>query len=117
MASLPMEFHVRGLVDSIALGDKIDDVLETMIELYVDGRTGAVWPMLRSVTPDLGEDAGYADFEETMVHVRNRTMVKRARPLFDEGGAFVAVGALHLPGEKGIAALLDEAGYTVTPVH
>jgi len=117
MASLPMEFHVRGLVDSIALGDRIDDVIETMIELYADGRTGAVWPMLRSITPDQDEDSGYADFEETMVHLRNETMVERARPLFDEGGAFVAVGALHLPGEKGIAALLEQAGYTVTPVY
>jgi uncharacterized protein YbaP (TraB family) len=117
MASLPMKFHVQGLVDSIELGDRIDDVIETMIELYADGRTGAVWPMLRSVSPDQGEDAGYADFEETMVHIRNETMVERASPLFDEGGAFVAVGALHLPGEKGIAALLDKAGYTVTPVY
>ena len=117
MASLPMDFHVRGLVDSIELGDRIDDVIETMIELYVDGRTGAVWPMLRSVTPDESEDAGYADFEAAMVHVRNETMLERARPLFDDGGAFVAVGALHLPGEKGLAALLEKAGYTVTPVY
>jgi len=117
MASLPMEFHVRGLVDSIELGDRIDDVIETMIELYADGRTGAVWPMLRSVTPEEGEDAGYAEFEAAMVHVRNETMLERARPLFDAGGAFVAVGALHLPGDKGLAALIDKAGYTVTPVH
>ncbi|QKV19959.1 TraB/GumN family protein [Oricola thermophila] len=120
MASLPMEFHVSGLVDSLRLGDRVDDVIETMIALYAEGRTGAVWPMLRWVTADVSggdTDAGYAEFEETMVHVRNETMVKRARPLFDAGGAFVAVGALHLPGEKGIAALLEEAGYTVTPVY
>ena len=121
MASLPMEFHVRGLVDSVALGDRVDDVIETMIELYDEGRTGAVWPMLRWVSEEIAGDDnaadGYADFEETMVHVRNETMVERARPLFDAGGAFVAVGALHLPGEQGIAALLENAGYTVTPVY
>ncbi|WP_246717056.1 TraB/GumN family protein [Oricola nitratireducens] len=122
MASLPMEFHVRGLIDTIALGDKIDDVVETMIELYVQGRTGAVWPMLRAVTPEMESDedlaAGYAAFEEKMVHVRNRTMLQRATPLLDKGGGvFIAVGALHLPGDKGLAKLLADAGYTVTPVY
>ena len=121
MASLPMSFHVQGLVESIALGDRIDDVIETMIELYVKGETGARWPMLRSVSPEMETNeelaAGYADFEETMVHVRNKTMLDRALPLLEKGDAFIAVGALHLPGDKGLAQLIDEAGYTVTPVY
>jgi uncharacterized protein len=121
IASLPMEFHVRGLVDTIALGNRIDDIIETMIELYAQGNTGAVWPMLRAVTPDMVTDEklskGYAAFEEAMVHVRNKTMVERALPLIDEGGAFIAVGALHLPGEQGLAALFANAGYKVTPVY
>jgi len=121
MVSLPMSFHVQGLVESIALGDRIDDIIETMIQLYVKGETGAIWPMLHSVSPEMETNeelaAGYADFEETMVHVRNKTMLDRAMPLLDKGGAFVAVGALHLPGEKGLAHLIDEAGYTVTPVY
>ena len=121
MASLPMSFHVQGLVESIALGDRIDDVIETMIQLYVKGETGAIWPMLRSVSPEMETNeelaAGYADFEETMVHVRNKTMLDRALPMLDKGGAFVAVGALRLPGDKGLAHLIDEAGYTVTPVY
>ena len=121
MASLPIEFHVQGLVETIELGDRIDDIMETMIQLYVDGETGAVWPMLRAASPEMKDDetlaAGYAEFEKTMVHVRNATMLERALPLLQEGGAFIAVGALHLPGEKGLAHLIDEAGYTVTPVY
>ena len=116
-----MSFHVQGLVESIALGDRIDDIIETMIQLYVNGETGAIWPMLHSVSPEMETNeelaAGYADFEETMVHVRNKTMLDRAMPLLDKGGAFIAVGALHLPGEKGLAHLINEAGYTVTPVY
>jgi uncharacterized protein YbaP (TraB family) len=27
-------FHIRGLVDTLKLGDRMDDVIETMIELY-----------------------------------------------------------------------------------
>jgi len=121
MASLPMSFHIQGLVESIALGDRVNDAVETMIQLYVKGEIGAIWPMLRTVSPEMetNEDvaAGYADFEETMVHVRNKTMLDRALPLLEKGDAFIAVGALHLPGEQGLAHLIGEAGYTVTPVY
>jgi uncharacterized protein len=45
---------------------------------------------------------------------RNRRMVTRmARRLF-EGNAFIAVGALHLPGEGGVLRLLERQGYSVT---
>ncbi|QBK32069.1 TraB/GumN family protein [Roseitalea porphyridii] len=118
MASLPMEFHVSGLVETVALGERIDDVIETMIALYEDGRTGTVWPTLRVLTPEAtGDEGGYAAFERTMITSRNRTMAERVTPLLEQGGAFVAVGALHLPGEEGLAKLLEDAGYTVTPVY
>lgn len=118
MASLPMEFHVRGLVETVSLGETIDDVIETMITLYDEGRTGLVWPALRVLTPETaGDDGGYADFEATMINTRNRNMAERVAPLLEQGGVFVAVGALHLPGEKGLAKLFEDAGYTVTPVY
>lgn len=51
-----------------------------------------------------------------MVTARNRTMADGAAPFIDEGGAFLAVGALHLAGPEGVVALLRKAGYTVEPV-
>ncbi|MEO3387195.1 TraB/GumN family protein [Mesorhizobium sp. CAU 1741] len=118
MASLPMEFHLRGLVDTLALGDRVDDVIETMIVLYLDEKTGMFWPFLRAALPSQDEDdGGYAAFEETMVTARNRTMAERSGPFLDKGAAFVAVGALHLPGEDGLVALLRDAGYRVEAVE
>lgn len=118
MASLPMAFHVRGLVETVALGARIDDVIETMIALYEAGRIGLVWPALRALTPAATEDErGYAAFERAMVTARNRTMAERAAPWLERGGAFIAVGALHLPGQEGLANLFAEAGYKVTPVY
>lgn len=122
MASLPMEFHVQGLVDTLALGDTVKDVTETMIVLYTEGKTGTVWPMLRAVSDmagqtDQADSEGYAEFEETMVHTRNKTMLTRSLPLLERGNAFIAVGALHLPGAEGLAQLYQDAGYTVTAVQ
>ncbi|MBX3579194.1 MAG: TraB/GumN family protein [Rhizobiaceae bacterium] len=115
MASLPMEFHIEGLVETIKLGDRMDDVIETMIVLYEREETGMFLPLFRSVMPSgSGDESGYAAFEEAMVKARNRTMADGAAPLLAGGGAFIAVGALHLPGPDGLVEQFRRAGYTVT---
>ena len=48
---------------------------------------------------------------------RNRVMADRMAARLNRGGAFIAVGALHLPGERGLLSLLSQRGYTVTRVY
>ncbi|MGE0501134.1 MAG: TraB/GumN family protein [Rhizobiaceae bacterium] len=115
MASLPMEFHVDGLIETLRLGERMDDVIETMVQLYEREETGMFWPLFRAVLPSGADhESSYVAFEETMIKARNRTMAERAAPYFTEGNAFVAVGALHLAGPEGLVELLRSAGYTVT---
>lgn len=116
MASLPLDFHMKGLVDTLKLGDRLEDVIETMIVLYEKGETGLFWPLFRAEFPQ-SDDGGYAAFEETMITRRNHAMAERALPILAEGDVFVAVGALHLPGEDGLVALLREHGFTVAPAE
>ena len=47
---------------------------------------------------------------------RNSRMVERMRPMLDKGGAFIAIGALHLAGEEGVLALLEKQGYRLQSV-
>lgn len=119
MASLPLDFQVRGLVDTLKLGSRLDDVIETMIVIYETGETGLFWPLVHAEMPDgTGADAaGYAAFEETMIISRNRGMADRAVPILDKGDAFVAVGALHLAGPTGLVALLKAKGFTLDAVE
>lgn len=115
MASLPMEFHIKGLVETLKLGNRMDDVIETMVVLYQRGDTGMFWPLFRNALPSGATDeSGYAAFEEAMVTTRNKTMVESADPILAKGDAFMAVGALHLPGPDGLVELFRKAGYTVT---
>jgi uncharacterized protein YbaP (TraB family) len=44
-------------------------------------------------------------------------MVERLQPLLQKGRLFVAVGALHLPGEQGILQQLEDMDYRVTAVY
>ncbi len=48
---------------------------------------------------------------------RNRTMAQRMAARLREGGAFVAIGALHLPGETGLLSLLAAQGYHISRVY
>ena len=119
MASLPLDFHVETLVETAKLGSEMDDVFATMGMLYAEGRIGEIWPFLtlagEMLSADItgAETSGLADFQEVMVVRRNHTMAERVVETLEEGDAFVAVGALHLPGEEGLVALLRERGYTV----
>ena len=119
MADLPMEFHIRGLVETIKLADLMPDIMATMVDLYLEGEIAQIMPVILAAGPaEMEEDAsGYAAFEERIVTMRNHVMAERAAPILDAGNAFIAVGALHLPGEQGVVALLQDAGYTVSAVR
>lgn len=53
------------------------------------------------------------EFTQRLVIDRNHRMVKRMLPMLQKGKCFVAVGALHLPGDEGILTLLKQRGYEV----
>lgn len=50
-------------------------------------------------------------FQAEGIDARNRRMAANALPMLEEGCTFIAVGALHLPGEAGLLELLADAGY------
>lgn len=52
-----------------------------------------------------------------LVDQRNQRMVARMEPYLKSGQAFIAVGALHLPGEAGVLSLLAKKGYRVSVVY
>ena len=52
-----------------------------------------------------------------MIDVRNQRMVERIQNELRAGGAFVAVGAMHLPGENGVLNLLKRRGYKISAVY
>ena len=55
--------------------------------------------------------------QQSLLISRNFGMRDNALAHLEQGNAFVAVGALHLPGKQGLVSLLREAGYTVTAVE
>lgn len=56
-------------------------------------------------------------FVKRVLDVRNVRMAERLQARLAEGGAFIAVGALHLYGDAGLLALLEQRGFRVTRVY
>ena len=61
-------------------------------------------------------DMGVANFTDILLYNRNRNWVEKLKTILPDKSILVAVGAGHLPGEKGVINLLRKAGYTVKPV-
>lgn len=57
-----------------------------------------------------------ADFIEQVLDRRNEQMLTTLLPQLEAGGAFAAMGALHLTGEQGLLARLVRAGWRVQRV-
>lgn len=54
--------------------------------------------------------------ENALIYDRNKTWVQKLAAIMKAAHTFVAVGALHLPGDKGLLNLLKKQGYTVEAV-
>lgn len=95
--------------------DKMEAMLDEMMRLYLDGDLQGLLEFSDSMTADYPSLA--QAFNRIAIDERNVRMVERMQSRLREGNAFVAVGALHLPGERGILNLLAQRGFRVTPVR
>lgn len=117
LASLPQDYHVSALEETLSSGDLAIDMIETLKQTYLAGNMGTVFPLMKEVMPKSGKGEGALQLQEVLIDKRNLIMAKRAEPILKSGSTFVAVGALHLPGETGLVKLLRNNGYSVTPVQ
>ncbi|MBX7059390.1 MAG: TraB/GumN family protein [Leptospirales bacterium] len=80
---------------------------------YLNGRTGSIYEQIRA-----GESIELIrKVNRRLLYDRNHRMVQNMLPHIDEGGAFVAIGALHLPGEEGVLNLLLGKLYRVERIR
>ena len=118
MSTVPEDQQLDMLRATLASVDRTDDLVETMVQLYLDRRIGGLWPFQLALAAKAGVgENSFAFFRQALIVERNEKMRDGALPFIEKGGAFIAVGALHLPGRTGLISLFSAKGYTVTPVE
>jgi uncharacterized protein len=112
--SIPYKLQAQQLVtyiDGAANADASDKMLEQMFEAYRNQDL----KKLEELTVET--DPAMASFTDIMLYHRNQNWVKKLKDLLPNKALLIAVGAGHLPGEKGVINLLRKEGYKVTPVE
>lgn len=98
--------------------DAVDTQLAQLTAKYRAHDIGGLLALSREFDDATPEEQKSAEaFLGRLIDGRNVSMVERMLPHLRQESAFIAVGALHLPGEKGILQLLTERGYTVSAVY
>ncbi len=119
MAEADMVKLVRQIVADAEKGGVdayVGAYFEAVTERYLAGDLAGILALSREQLP--GNDAGLnARLMTRLIDDRNRRFAARLGATLPAGGAFVAVGALHLPGQAGLIALLEAEGYRVTLVE
>lgn len=117
LSSIPEKEQIDMLRVGLNYLERRNDMLETMLQMYLRRQMAAAMPFQIALAGKVGiAPSAFESFEKLLLIERNANMARNAQPFLEKGGAFIAVGALHLPGKRGLVARLRDAGYTVTAV-
>jgi uncharacterized protein YbaP (TraB family) len=113
----PMDSQVALLKHSLAHGAELNALAERTLEAYLAGDLAGIWRLREAFSARHPEIARHqAVMTKRVVHDRSVVMAFRMQRELRRGAAFIAVGALHLYGEKGVLTLLEADGYRATRV-
>lgn len=110
LRSIPVERQAEILVETIRNTNDIIKESAKLDSLYVKGDLDGLYDMLIEA-----EDMTEAE-KFLLVDERNRDWLPKIEEKIKQEACFIAVGALHLPGNDGLISLLRKAGYKVKPL-
>lgn len=94
--------------------DELPDLEKGFAEVMAAWQNGDQATLINLLKEEMAPPKLQAWLEQTLLAERNRNWVKRWPGLPNE--SFIVVGALHLYGEQGLLALLEQQGWRITPL-
>lgn len=115
LEDMPLEQQLQLLDQALLEYEKVGEIHEQMVDSYMGGDLTALESLAEEQMTELApETRDY--FMQQGIDARNLRMMESLLPHLDRGTVFVAVGALHLPGETGLVKLLRKNGFEVEPL-
>ncbi|SMO56913.1 TraB/GumN family protein [Paracoccus laeviglucosivorans] len=111
---------------SMPAAEYADDYTVTLTDAYFSGDSWLIWEFGRFDAYDnSGMTRAEVDYQmdraqEKLMDERNQAWIAPIEQAASRAGAQGVVagfGALHLPGEKGVLSLLQNRGWTITPIE
>lgn len=103
------------LKDTVCNYERFQNDVKEMKKLYIKHDLAGLASMADKYEPDAKDR--YKDLMDNLITRRNHKMVERMQDRLIEGNAFIAVGALHLPGDEGILGLLEKDGFLIESIY
>lgn len=103
------------LLDTVCNHDAVIESIEEMKLLYLERDLSGL--MNAGLNNAYIEEPIYQGLKKRLLTDRNRLMTQRMLDVLNEGNAFIAIGALHLPGEDGVIARLNQLGYKISAIY
>ena len=94
--------------------DELPDLEKGFAEVMAAWQNGDQATLINLLKEEMAPPKLQAWLEQTLLAERNRNWVKKWPGLPNE--SFIVVGALHLYGEQGLLALLEQQGWRITPL-
>lgn len=107
---IPKEDMADMIMMSIRDTSKTDQMTEDMTRLYHDQKTDSLLTFMLKSNPEMMK------FEDLLLNNRNKDWIPKIEEIIKDKQAFIAVGAAHLLGDKGVIELLKKEGYELTPL-
>jgi uncharacterized protein YbaP (TraB family) len=95
--------------------DQVEAAHDQLVDAYLDNDLLELQALSDEQLQSISEAASNY-FITAGIHARNLRMVESLLPHLENDRVFVAVGALHLPGEKGLINLLRRQGFELSPL-
>ncbi|MDF2275776.1 TraB/GumN family protein [Aeromonas caviae] len=94
--------------------DELPDIQQGFDAVMTAWQNGDEATLINLLREEMAPPKLQAWLEQTLLAERNRNWVKKWPSLPNE--SFIVVGALHLYGEHGLLALLEQQGWRITPL-
>jgi uncharacterized protein YbaP (TraB family) len=111
--SITLNDQLTILNDTICNHSKIVRQTRDLVEMYLDRDLAAI---VRFNQQPHHDETVFKHFMDAVLYDRNQRLVGRIERYLHEGHAFIAIGASHLPDEKGLLKLLEDRGYLIERV-
>ena len=117
LQEMPVEAQVALLKFTVASYADMKDIINDMLSAYLKQDLKLMYEISTRFIPNQPENQQWREiYLRHVVEIRNVVMEHYMRKPMREKNTFIAIGAVHLYGDKGVLALMEKDGYTVSRV-
>ena len=110
--SISVEQQAKDLLKAVVDFGKEEEIsIDRLLDIYTQGNLDSLMIVMDDFSG--GSPENQEVFNEAFLYSRNKHMADRVEVYLKKGSVFMAVGAAHLPQEKGVIELLRTKGYVV----